>query len=139
MRIYIYIYIYIHIPPEGSSPSMLLYMYISVYTYVHTYIYICIHIFIHVYIQTYVYIYASLQSHAYGTGWRRPIGCLIFVGHFRKKSPIIIGSFAENDMQLKASHGLAPPCTSIYIIMNSYINDVYIFRYPTTSAFCAAS
>ena len=42
---------------------------------------------------------------------QKPIGCFIFTGYFPQKSPIISGSFAKNDQQLKASHGSLPPCT----------------------------
>jgi len=34
------------------------------------------------------------------TGWRRPVGSLIFIGHFSQKSPIISESFAESDLQV---------------------------------------
>ena len=34
------------------------------------------------------------------TGWPRPIGCLMSIGHFPQKSPTISGSSTENDLQL---------------------------------------
>ena len=41
---------------------------------------------------------------------QKPIGGLIFIGHFLKKSPGIDGSSAERDLRLKASYGSSPPC-----------------------------
>jgi len=45
------------------------------------------------------------------TGWPRSIVFLICIGHFTQKSPMMSGSFAERDLQLKASYTFWPPCS----------------------------
>ena len=65
------------------------------------------------------------------TGWRRPIGSLIFIGHFPQKRPIIRGSSAKHDLQLKASyraeHALLINEEYMYY-MFCYIDYIYIIR-----------
>jgi len=52
-------------------------------------------------------------SRQYATGWRRTMGCRIFIGHFSQMSPITNGSLAKNDLQLQASFGSSPPCITV--------------------------
>jgi len=51
-------------------------------------------------------IYQNRYSHSHTpsciTGWKRHIGCLIFLGRFPEKSPMISCSFVERDLRLMA-------------------------------------
>jgi len=59
------------------------------------------------------------------TGWQRCIGCLTFMGHFLQKSLIIIGSFAERDLQLKASYASSPTCMEeSWLIMDESLHTM---------------
>jgi len=49
------------------------------------------------------------QKHLRWYRWRRHIGCLIFIGHFPQKSPVISDSCAERDLQLEVPYALSPP------------------------------
>ena len=92
-------------------------------SHIHAYIHTHIHTYIHTYIPTCKHT-NILEANALDsvvmcacTGGRRPIGCLIFIGHFPHKSPILRGSFVKIHLQLEAAYGSSPPCN-----MQSYIH-----------------
>jgi len=75
----------------------------------------------------------------HNTGWRRPIGCRIFIHHFPQKSPIISGSFAENNLRLKVSYYLHPDSFSAANPSALVVEGVcihtplkYVLKHPTT-------
>ena len=57
------------------------------------------------------------------TECKRYIRCLIFIGQFLQKSPMSSGSFAERDLQLKASYGSWPTSTIIVLKKKSLITE----------------
>jgi len=52
----------------------------------------------------------------HSTGWRRVIGCLIFISQFPQKSPMISSSFAKNDRLYRSLYRLLSVWLSILCI-----------------------
>jgi len=51
------------------------------------------------------------QPYREGTKWQRRLACLVFIGYFPHKSPIVGRYPAERDQQLEASYASSPPCS----------------------------
>ena len=76
-----------------------------------------IYVYIYTHVCVFVFTWIYMPPHVHDTtGWRRPIGCLILIGHFLQKSPIISGSFAKNRYhleQVNQSNAINSKCVEI--------------------------
>jgi len=81
-----------------------------------------------------VHIWNIWQIQITRTGWLRLIGCLILIGHFPQKSPILSGWFVESDPRDKASYGSSPPCMQYTYTVASCI--IHIPYKVTSVALC---
>ena len=73
-----------------------------------------------IYMLTHMCVHTCIYTQSY-TGWQRLQGCLVYIGYFPQKSPIISGSFAKHDMQLKVFYGSSPPCANNCTVENLHI------------------
>jgi len=106
-------------PPTHTPPP----------THTHTHTHTCMrtHTLTHTYMYIHMCIYTWLQVNAAAelllwvlchlTWFARLVHntrrqCLIFIGLFPQRSPIIIGSFAKSDLQFTTSYASSPPCGS---------------------------
>jgi len=64
------------------------------------------------------------------TGWRKPIGCLIIIGHFPQKSPIISSSYSKKDLQLRHEMSLCHP------ISQFVTRDLYVCVFGDERGIC---
>jgi len=97
-----------------------------------------------VYVHTYTHKRTFARKYMYfflwcfptmSTGWRRCIGCLIFISRVHHNSPILNHSFVERDVRLKAPYASFPPFNDITVCLHYGVATISRLL-NITSLFC---
>jgi len=91
----------------------------------------CIHTYMHprVHVDAIMH-YTNVHMHSMrDTGWRRVIGCLILIGHFPHKSPVLVANLRKVIYEIRHPVRLRHP---VSVLLQLWCNFIYMYTHTYT-------